>query len=355
MIIKGEQVYYAVSADNVEWSILQLDLVVAALVGLTLIHATIHSNKALFVLVVAMAHVVEQSSIRLGGTHCHKPGLFNVGVCQSANSVWFYVPWFYTAFFAALRMVRKGFSPASAPLLAGVFSFAFCGAYEMQGPALGWFQWPDEHQLTYPAGGATLWQLEPDPQGRGMRVSDHAHAALLERAFGFPLAAPLYHIAMGIGLVQAVQLLHASRRLDRLNPLRTLLSLFFIGPLALLWDLPVRFLEWGGVSKYTGVPCVMALLLHAPLLFTKPSCTPAASVPSDWLLFSIPLLNSAFLCTRFWDSPGLVSPDLYVTILTVTVMAMFVHYSAATRQEGQRPTSAQSGGASKNGAKTKQR
>ena len=84
----------------------------------------------------------------------------------------------------------------------GAFSFAFCGAYEMQGPALGWFDWPDEHQLTYPAGGATLWQLEPDPQGRGMLISDHAHAALLERAFGFPLAAPLYHIAMGIGLMQ---------------------------------------------------------------------------------------------------------------------------------------------------------
>ena len=90
MLILGEQVYYTTSADDVDLTILQIDVVVAVMVVLTLIHALMHSNKALFFLVVAMAHAVEQSSIRLGGTHCHKPGLINVGVCQSANSVWFY-------------------------------------------------------------------------------------------------------------------------------------------------------------------------------------------------------------------------------------------------------------------------
>jgi hypothetical protein len=205
-VVWGEQVYYSVAAADVDPSILQLDAVVAFMVVLTLVHALVNKNKSFFVLLVMMSHAVEQSSVRLGGTHCHKPGLLNVGVCQNANSVWIYVPWFYSAFFATLRMVRKGFPPASAAFLAGMFSFAFCGAYEMQGPALGWWQWPDQHLLTYPAGGAKLWQLEPDAQGRGMLVSGHANAALLERAFGFPLTAPLYHIAMGIGLMQVLRL-----------------------------------------------------------------------------------------------------------------------------------------------------
>lgn len=146
--------------------------------------------------------------------------------------------------------------------------------------------------------------------------------------------------------MQAVQCLHGTQRLDHLNPLRTFLSLFLIGPLALLWDLPIRFLEWGGVSKYAGVPCAMVLLLLVPLCFKRaaPSSASSASsstaVPSDWLLFSIPMLNSAFLCTRFWAFSGLVSPDLYTTILTVSVLAMSVHWSAATRQEGQPPSDA---------------
>lgn len=248
------------------------------------------------------------------------------------NSVWIYVPWFYSAFFASLRMVRKGFPATSAPFLAGMFSFSFCGAYEMQGPALGWWQWPDAHLLTYPVGGAKLWQLEPDLAGRGLRISDHANAALLERVLGFPLMAPLYHVAMGIGIMQAIQLLHGSQRLHRLQPVRTLLSLLMISPLALLWDLPVRLLEWGGVSKYAAVPCGMALLLLAPLFFETSQA--AAAVPSDWLLFAIPLINSTFLCTRFWSYPGLVSPDLYVAILTVTILAIFVHYRAARACDG---------------------
>ena len=163
-IIGGEQVYYTTPVAEIEPSILELDAAIGLMVVLTLIHAMVNGNKSFVVLIVLMAHAVEQSSIRLGGTHCHKPGLLNIGVCQSANSVWFYVPWFYTAFFAARRMVQKGFPVSSAPFLAGVFSFAFCGAYEMQGPALTWFAWPDDAQLTYPAGGAKLWQLEPDPK-----------------------------------------------------------------------------------------------------------------------------------------------------------------------------------------------
>ena len=144
--------------------------------------------------------------------------------------------------------------------------------------------------------------------------------------------------------MQAVQCLHGTQRLERLDPLRTLLSLFLIGPLALLWDLPIRFLEWGGVSKYAGVPCAMVLLLLAPLVFKQatPSSSSSPAVPSDWLLFSIPMLNSAFLCTRFWAFPGLVSPDLYMTIMTVSVLAMGIHWSAATGQEGRPPSGASS-------------
>jgi hypothetical protein len=129
-----------------------------------------------------------------------------------------------------------------------------------------------------------------------------------------------------------VQLVHGSRRLERLSPPKTLLALLFIGPCALVWDLPIRFLEWGGVSKYASVPCLMALLLLAPLFFTPKR--PAAPVPADWLLFAIPCANSAFLCTRFWLFPGRVSPDLYVSIATVTVLAMLVHWRAATACEG---------------------
>lgn len=338
MILWGEQVYYWLDVAKVDPDIVELDIVVAVMTLITLIHAVTYQHKTFFVLLVLMAHVVEQSSIRLGGTHCHKPGVLNVGVCQSANSVWLYIPWFYSAFHAAMRMVRKGFSAVRGALLAGCFSFAFCGAYEMQGPILKWWQWPDAEKIT--SYGVSLWQLEPDPQGRGLLVSDHANAALLERVFEFPVTAPLYHVAMLIGLVQALQLTHLSLSLDQLKPANTLFAFFFIGPLALLWDLPVRFLEWGGVSKFVSAPCIMLLVLLVPV-FTQPSQPrkrKSLRVESDFLLFSIPLINSTFLCSRFWMYPGIVPPDLYMMCVSLTVIALLAHFRAAIASPGSSKT-----------------
>jgi hypothetical protein len=73
-LIAGEQVYYTLAAGDVDRSILEVDLSVGVMVILTLIHAVKNKNKAFVGLLVAMAHAVEQSSVRLGGTHCHKPG-----------------------------------------------------------------------------------------------------------------------------------------------------------------------------------------------------------------------------------------------------------------------------------------
>lgn len=78
-----------------------------------------------------------------------RPGLLNVGICSSANSIWYYIPWFYSSFFATARLVRKGFSPLLSSFIGGMFAFSFCGAYEMQGPALRYWQWPDTDNLTY--------------------------------------------------------------------------------------------------------------------------------------------------------------------------------------------------------------
>lgn len=341
MNVNGELVYYVNPTDNVAPEILELDIVVTVMVILTLVHSIANGYKGLFLMLVAMAHIVEQCSVRLGGTHCHEEATVMVGVCSSMNSIWIYVPWFYTSFVSCTRLVKKGYvAPRFAAFAAGMFSFSFCGAYEMQGPNMLYWKWPDLD--THLILGKVLWQLEPDAAGRGLLVTEHCHFALKERAFNWPLTAPLYHVAMGIGLVQAVQICNIilTPRLPRsyhhfmaTSPLVLLISLFLMSPLALLWDLPVRVLEWMGVSKYCSVPLVMLSVFVIPVL-CHPQQT-AGWLPGqhafsfDWLLLSIPLINSVFLCTRSFVYPGRIEPDLYLIVVMVSIFALMAHYKAA--------------------------
>jgi len=52
--------------------ILEVDIVVVFMTILTIFHAVKHGNKMFVIMLILMSHVVEQASVRLGGTHCHK-------------------------------------------------------------------------------------------------------------------------------------------------------------------------------------------------------------------------------------------------------------------------------------------
>lgn len=71
---------------------LELDILVGLMTLATVIHAaTTRGGITLAVVVLVLALMVEQASVWLGGTHCHKDASAMVTPCSSVNSVVYYV------------------------------------------------------------------------------------------------------------------------------------------------------------------------------------------------------------------------------------------------------------------------
>ena len=88
-----------------EQAVFELDILVLTMVVLTCLHAARARQWSLVLAGLGLGVVVEQASLRLGGTHCHQSGMFNLSDCSSWNSVAYYVPWVYACVSLAKRLV----------------------------------------------------------------------------------------------------------------------------------------------------------------------------------------------------------------------------------------------------------
>ena len=280
-------------------NVLGIDLLVVLMLAVVSLHAVRHRQLGLFVASCLLGCGTEFMAIRFGGTHCHNAGIINFAQCSSVNSVVYYGPWIYSSVASALKLVGDG-SRWPLPWLCGAFAFGMCGIYEMQGPNMRWWRWPDPatgHVVDF--AGEPFWQLEPT--GDSMVITAHAGAALKERVWALsdptwpralPVMAPYFDMAFGwgVGLV-----------LWAAPGLGTVVCVL-LGPLAaLLWDLPVRLLqEQCGVDKTESVPMLMATAVILPLLLMRGGLRrqPSTTQP-DWLLaLQHPRRKRCVLCAQ---------------------------------------------------------
>ena len=262
----------------------ELDLLVATMLLLTLWHATSNGTHQLALAALCLGILIETLSQRLGGTHCHAPGLVNVSVCSSANSILYYVPWVYSCVMCAGRLTES--NSWTFPFVCGLLFFGMCGVYECQGPMMGWWLWPQADKVV--KGGVSMWRLgQHGSDERGLVVSDHAFEALSVRVFGVPALAPYFHFAFGWGIAVAFQ---ARVRWDL--PFGSMLPVLCGPTLGLFWELPVRVLEaLLGANKLAITMAVMACAVSVTFFA---GAALKHSPRFDPLLFASPLVNGAF-------------------------------------------------------------
>ena len=131
--------------------IVELDVMVVLMSAAAMYHAHTEKDpvvrKENYVLIVTsflLGLATEHASLRFGGTHCHASGTLNFSECSSVNSVCYYIGWIYTCILVARRLTRRsdGSTSWAFPFLTGGLFFGMCGVYEMQGPLMGWWLWP---------------------------------------------------------------------------------------------------------------------------------------------------------------------------------------------------------------------
>jgi hypothetical protein len=387
-------------------SAVEIDVLVALMLAFSAVHAWRTSNFILIPTFALYSLATEWMSIRVGGTHCHAAGIANVSDCSSVNSVLYYVPWMYTCLIsgqalAARVLPRPSVHGAARTLhgalvtaaIVGALQFGFCGVYEMQGPTLRLWRWPDAAGVTQYAVGIRnvvhsdsavehaaasstdtfasyasmglaqhtithYFPAGPPARDHNLIASPHAYEALAARwpadgdagvtmARGFPVMAPVFHVALGFGFCLAGWLFSAGtvnstvRGASLRRVVKLVLTMVVSWPIGLLWDLPIRLTETAlPGSKLVAAPALIILAVLLPLLSTtcnarvtaaKRKGAPTATKPDyPRILFMIPLLNHAYFATAFWRvGEKYRHAPLYAAVMCVTVCSVAAHASAA--------------------------
>jgi len=304
--------------------------------------ATRPGDPMLLVVILVVAVMVEQASIWLGGTHCHATSDYMLTACSSLNSVFYYVPWFYSCLLSTQRL---GLSRQATPLAAGVMLHGFCSVYELQGPSFGFWRWPDAASRAVAEGdflttyrgflGGTVVVDGVGGEPPVLRTHPHAYHALETRWSSAPVMAPLYHVAMGVGFAMALSLTGPFDLTQRVPLWRWVVTVVLTGPIALLFDLPPRFAERMDVGRSTVAPLLIVLTAILPPLIWPATKTnsvavaASASTQPDHLLFAVPLLNHLYFATFSWRhelwSPH---PELYPVVLAFTAASLAAHRRA---------------------------
>lgn len=293
----------------------ELDLLFVAQFLLALLHAARSCCVATSCKVLAGALLVgaaiEQASIRLGGTHCHAPGLVDLSECSSVQSVLMYGPWLYASFRAACRLAPGW----SSPVLMGALCFLQCATYELSGPLMGYWRWPDASGVVKE--GATIAQagvLGDDL--RGLVAAPHALEALTDRIYGTPVMALFFHAALGVGTGVALQLIG-----DRWP----FAAMFCAPVIALGCEVPVRLVKAavGASTMVVVAPCVMAVAFFAAIFAGRPLRSPAPAV--DPLLMAIPGVEVAYFTANalYGQGAAVLPANLKVVLCTVAAAAFF--------------------------------
>ena len=181
--------------------VLALDVLVLTLTIGAVVHAALAGKLVRLPLYFLIGLTLEQSSVRLGGTHCHSEGIVMVSKCSSLNSVAYYVPWIHLALEVAGRL-SLGF--VARVFVAGLLGFSLCGVYEVQGPRQGWWAYPVHKDTGLPLT-SKLWTLHGG-LSNVFAVNDHAGLALAERWHGMPVMAILMQ-AMAV-LMSVLLIIH---------------------------------------------------------------------------------------------------------------------------------------------------
>ena len=315
-------------------AIYELDALVLAMSALTVYHAFSDKDRLSIALLIAsglLGFCTEYASIHFGGTHCHATGFLNFGEWSSVNSVFYYVPWVYVCIVSAKRLGGSS-SNFAFPFMAGMLFFGMCGVYEMQGPLMKWWLWPDASGLV--KGGADVWQLTPDT--RGLVSTPHVIDALYERWHSFPVMAPFFHSAFGWGIATAlmytVPAFGAKFKLGKVMGAVAVLSSVLTGPsLAMAWDGVMRvFTNTLGLDRFVGVPVMMLLSFVLPMLVSPPQAGKYTG-PRDAILFMVPLLNALFFNANclFRAGKDIIPKELKLLVLAVSIVSLSLHARAA--------------------------
>ena len=305
-----------------EQAIRELDLLALVMGILSCWHAHRHGQWSLVIAGFLLGLITEHLSLRFGGTHCHASGLIDFMECSSFNSVAYYLSWVYSCVSLGRRLVDE--KSWAFPLLCGMFFFGFCGSYELQGPLMGWWHWPDT-QLLVKAGCTTIQFGVPAADSRGLVASQHAFEALSSRVHGVPVLAPYFHFAFGWGIAIALQLV-------RFRPTvgGTVFSVLAGPAIALVWDPPVRLLgTLFGATPAEAAPFLMLVSFLVPLLLGAPLRVDPR--PADHLLLAIPLCNELYFVLHALVGRGaaVLPPSLKLLVLGVATVATAAYARAA--------------------------
>ena len=303
-------------------AVFELDLLVLVMVALSCLHAYRSKQWPLLIASLGLGIVTEHASLRLGGTHCHQSGMFDLSECSSANSAFYYLAWAYACTTLARRLIDE--ESMAYPLVTGLFFFGFCGVYESQGPMMGWWLWP-KGDLVVKAGADVLQFGIPASDDRGLVASQHAYDALYTRVYGVPALAPYFHFAFGWGIAIALQLAKF-----RINSLGAALLCVLGGPaIALIWDPPIRILyHLFGADQAVGAQLIMSLSFALTMVLGPALKT---DQPRDALLFLIPLCNEAFFLHNalFGRGKDVLPPPLKLFVAGVAIVATAAYGRAA--------------------------
>ncbi len=321
-----------------------LDVLVLLMCSFTVYHAYTETDKnqrkenfVLMLTATLLGLFTEHASLRFGGTHCHASGLINFSECSSANSVMYYLPWVYGCITTARALTRK--NPWMFKYLTAMLFFGLCGVYEMQGPLMGWWLWPQADGIIKP--GATLWQFgDPGNDSRGMVTTGHVAEALGERIYGFPPMAPYFHSAFGWGIAVALQLTvpsfsgkSSSSKTMTGGTFAALIGSVLLGPaLGMSWDPIIRVLKnYVGASKAMAVPAVMGLAFVVPLLLGTLDAAPSTLTMRNACLLIVPLLNHSYFVHNafFGHGKNVIPGNLKLGVLCVATVSLIVHARAA--------------------------
>eukprot|EP00808_Paulinella_micropora_P019538 g64079.t1 len=257
----------------------ELDVLFSMLSILCMLHALIYRGfrgAGLVLIVFIQGCILEQTSIWLGGTHCHATGTVMLTPCSSLNSVLFYVPWSYAALTAAQRLQLSSFG---FPFMTGLLQFGFSLPYVLQGPSSGWWTWPDPTGLIAQSPQLVVWKDFPDvgldrtayqlghidvvrgPEGpTGFWYSaPHVQEALERRWHGCPVVEFFFHLCFGLGFCLALVLTGPTRIDSDLSLGRLLLASVLGVPLALLPFVALSALST--TNNSTDMPQLEPLLL----------------------------------------------------------------------------------------------
>lgn len=297
--------------------LIELDVLYLVFAVATIVHCSMNKEMMLWISCLLGGLTVELGCIRGGGTHCHHSSLVDLSPCSSLNSVVFYAPWVYSAVIGARRMGKD--SVFSQAMWTGLLTGLICWPYEMQGPLAKMWNWcdPATGVVIGPEAMGNFRSLANIP-GQGMVTHAAALKDLSTQVFGFPIHAPFFDMAYGVGIGAALAMAPALPQLINIVCLGPVLGVVYI-------RLPILLADLLKTSVLVTDPCIMALTVVFAISTAKGT---KESVAPDWLLSAGPMMNQLY-----WGAIALrlsvYPPELKTIILTITLGGVWVWYQVA--------------------------